>query len=605
MSEPSIGVDLSTFSKIRPYSVDDLRRYSAADLDPHTIQVGQILCQNLSFSPKGQRNLSSAFESLPQNTLGQDDFEIGFGSHHIIHSILKTDDGFNLAALVGALGEYFHEDVIVDFFSVLAKTSGLPVAWQPLEHQWRRMVGVLCGVLATSSLGMLLSSIEDAYPAAATGADGLDVGRLVDALLQVNGSTQKSAGAVRLTLGEEFVWVVAVAQWLFELKVAVSFPGSESAQPQQDAAVIIDFAKSADQASFKKLSISDSATSPSLLLGGRVSFEHLFRSCFGEAFTRIGDDNLAALICCASTIVRHRLDQLQPDWADRILSQVSASSGTTSSSFLDTLTAWFPELRRLSPRFRKYVSLDYEAAKATFDATYDGIRAHCPCPDCVDSRPMDKEDPSKCSRKIATFIISLSIALNRMFISPKLLPKRQGVLRLQRNWASEDVQKRIGQKSASSAPSETYLTIVGEYFTMTSGMLKAAAVLFANFSSPEIDQIDDLMGTTLFGLAIFATGAKDYKEAGIDSASVKRWKSAVHVSPGWMCLFGHEARLEIYEKLFDGPEFRELDALMKKEGELDKTRQVLKWRGRTMITSIVYRGDEEKKAYQDGWVGIG
>ena len=49
----------------------------------------------------------------------------------------------------------------------------------------------------------------------------------------------------------------------------------------------------------------------------------------------------------------------------------------------------------------------------------------------------------------------------------------------------------------------------------------------------------------------------------------------------------------------------ELDQVLGKPGGLDKIRQILKWKGRTMLSSIVWKGsDEEKMAERDGWAGL-
>ena len=130
-------------------------------------------------------------------------------------------------------------------------------------------------------------------------------------------------------------------------------------------------------------------------------------------------------------------------------------------------------------------------------------------------------------------------------------------------------------------------------------MIKLAAIVFANSTSPQIDAAETLMGITHCRLTIFSTGAKDV--AGVAPGDVTgktetRWKSAIQVSPGWLCLFGHEAKMEVYEATYGGPAMAE---------DLRKIRQILKWKGRTMLSSIVWRGSEEEKmAERDGWSGL-
>lgn len=605
-------IDLSTFSKIRPLTVDDLRRYSAADLDPHTIQVGQILCKDFHFSPQGQRNLAGAFDSLPSNLWNQTDFEIGYGTHHIIHSILKSDDGFTLAAIVGSLAEYFHEDIIVGFFLHLASQSRLPVAWRPLEHQWRRMVSVLYGVLATSSLGVLLSTIEASNATVIDPHEDVRVEDLLSSLRCLSEKCQSKGTAPKLRAAGELVWLAAAAEWLFGLSVSVvtHVPtivyNSPATTNTGEADITIEAVQTQPATGIGSLSLSEEQGVSKSILGGRVAFDHLFRICFGKPFLDIPEDSLAACICSASIIVRHRLDVEKPGWARGFLSQQSA--GGQSVGLAETLLAWFPELQRLSPRFRKFAKLSYDEAKATYDATYRSLQKHCVCSRCTSPTPAAQTlHPEQCSVLIAEFLVGFSVILARIFLAPRLLPKKHGVVALLRRWA--DVFASHRAEHEATAPSEIYLPHVGGFVKTSVSMIKLAAVVFTNSTSAEIEAAENLMGITHGGLIIFSTGAKDFTGAAPDAVTggkvEKQWKSAIQVSPGWLCLFGHEAKMEVYEATYGGPALAELERMFDQPGDLENIRQILKWKGRTMLSSFVRRGtDEEKQAERDGWAGL-
>ena len=180
-------IDLSTFGKIRPLTVDGLRHYGSADVDPYTIQLAGQLTDRFHFSQQGQRNLSVAFDSLPAKDYADGNFEIGYGEHHILHTILKHDQGFKTAALVGALSEYFYEDAVVEFFMLLTSKAEVPGAWRSLEHQWKRVASVLYGVLSTSTLGILLSSVEEKLP---TAQGSVYLERLLAALDQLSDASR-------------------------------------------------------------------------------------------------------------------------------------------------------------------------------------------------------------------------------------------------------------------------------------------------------------------------------------------------------------------------------------------------------------------------------
>lgn len=568
-------IDLKTFSKVRPLTVEDLKRFSAADLDPHTVQVGQILCRDFHFSSQGQRSLSESFERLPANLWGQSDFEIGFGTNHPIHTILKSDEGFNLAAVVGALTEYWTEDFVVEFFAQLSLRSDLPVGWRPLESQWRRMVSVLSGVLATSSFGTVLTSGESACLTGDHSNAEVQVQQVLDALDHLNKSKARSHLKLQAN-GEAAMWLAAASQWLYGRKAAIVSQSrilcATGATDTTDAEVIIDLVEKTAEESMTYLSLSEKPITGRYVLGGRLTLDHFFRSCFGQAFTSISDDLLAAMILASSNIVTHRLDEVQPDWAYSILSQASDSGGQTVS-LADTLTAWFPELRRLAPRFRKHSKLDYDQSRQLFDSTYAEMVRASPCKYCQGPRKEleDHPDPANCSIIVAEFIVRISFILARMVLAPGLLPKRQGVLSLLRKDREEYL--RFRHTSVQTSLSEGFVGHVAELFNSQVEMLKAATILFTNSTSPEIDRQTDLMGITHCGLTIFSTSAID-KIGGIRKA----YKSAIQVSPGWLCLFGHVAMLEVYESVPGGITFSDLPSLREADGDIGKARQLMKVR---------------------------
>ena len=609
MAGDSFDVDLSTFGKIRPLTIEDLKRYSAADLDPHTVQVGQLLCRDIHFSSSGQRNLANAFDALPTNLTNRPVFEIGFGQLHVIHSILKSDEGFRLASVVGALAEYFTGSVIVELFLQLANTSGLPIEWRPLEHQWKRMVQTLYGVMAVSSIGTVFSNIEDACQMSHDFDAEVNVKQLLENFLQLN--SLKNTGRRKLRAGGEAIWLAAVAEWLFGLRTAIiSGSGSpvylsQSTRTEEEADVVIVLVRPGVDDHLQQLSLSEKVLGARPIRGGRVTYERLFRSCFGDAFTSISEDLLAALVYSASSLVRHRLDEERPDWEYDILSQSSLGS-EKSVGLADTLTAWFPELHRLSPRFRKYAKQTYDESAATFDKTYHEIRRNCRCPYCIGGGlEKDEEDPTpeKCSIAVAEFVVRISFVLVRLFVAPKLLPKRQGIIAFHRRYYQATPAAKRRADLAAESPSKLFTPDVAKLFGSSVDVIKSAALIFANAISPDIESETRLMGVTYSGLTILSTGAKDMVVADVPQAKgqTRRWKSAIQVTPGWVCLCGHESRLEVYVNVLSGIAYDDLTKL-RSEYDSSKVRQLFKWSGRKMCTTIMHAGsNEEQQAVREGW----
>lgn len=589
-----------TLKRSPPLSIEDLQRFSSGDIDPWTLTLGQALCERFKFAPLGHRNIGSALHNLPGEQFSQQQFEIGYGTQHIIHYLLRSADGVALAAIVGVLAEYFKQDFVVDFFLLLAKKSKVPESLRPLERQWRRVVQVLYGVLAISTFGQC-SMLTEVSSADASG--DFDLEHVVNAMEIMSQVTQKREKGTTILCGPEVPFLAAVATWLFDLKYKVEGSQSASALNETGSTTDTDVIFSVRDASYE--SPADSLNTIANALpnyrhsidvhgnAGRVPFERIFQTTFGTNFTRIKDETLSAYIAGAARMMQDNLDSsAQPRFG--FLSHRSDSDHGPGFGFVQTMLGWFPELRRLSPRLERISKLSADEARARFIQAVAQLQTDCQCADCSGSG--SAESRQVCLITMLELVISMGIYVTRMIVSPRLYPKVKGIWKLYDRLSET---RRTQPKVKGKDPAEDYMHRIGRYLPTSVDMLKIGALLFTNSQSREIDDQPNLMGITHSGLTIYLNGG--FKD-NADTRLTGRGQAAltIRIVPGWMCLFGHEARMEVYEQGSLGWTFEECWEQVRLRTE---SVQMLKWKGDIVLSCLMRKNEQhEAQSEAQGWL---
>lgn len=587
----------SMLAKLKSFqspTVEDLQKYSTANLDPWTVQLGQVLCERFHFAPLGHRNLANVFSSLPGEQFRESSFEIGYGSQHVLNVLLRSPEGVSLAAIVGVLAEYFHEDFVIDFFSALANASEVPLRLRPLETQWRRMVRVLYGVLATSNFGQILINSGDFETNVGTNVDLNSTLRAMETMSEV---VQKKEKSVSVACGADIPFVIAVATWLFDLKY-VTTAGERTIQTSpglgshNDADII-----------FKLSDVGTSVASLTLdtvpkyhystdmyVVGGRVPFERLFKLTFGTIFTNIKDDTLATYLACAAKMMHEHLDSVGQGSEFAFLPHNVGPTSGPGFGFIETLIGWFPELHRLSPRFERLSKLSTDEAQKRFKEAVEKLKDSCGCATC---NPTSPERQRVCTVTVAELIISLGVYVTRMIVQPALYPKAKGIWALLKRL--QDAKVNAIEKTDAD---EDFMQRIGKHLPTIVEMLKMGAMLFSNSASKEIDAQANLMGLTHAGLTIFLNGG--YKSVTSDKASDRdRNPTTIRILQGWMSVFGHEVTLEVFSPNPSGWTFEE--GWEKVRSNIG-VQQIIKWQGPLLLTRFL-PVDEEAKAHAvaEGW----
>lgn len=589
---------VAKLQSFQPPTIEDLQRYSAANLDPWTIQLGQVLCDRFQFAPLGHRNLGSILSSLPEEQAGISLFEVGYGPQHVLHVLLRSSEGVCLAAMVGVLAEYFHEDFVIDFFSALANLSQVPLRLRPLETQWRRMVRVLYGVLATSNFGQVLKTAEDFE---------INVGKSVDlhgtlrALETMSQAVQKKEKSVSVVCGADFPFLVAVSTWLFDLKyVATAGEKTIHASPglgsQSEADIVF---KLSDAGSNTASLTADTAPRyhypvDMYVVGGRVPFERLFKLTFGTIFTSVKDDTISTYLGCAAKMMHDHLDSIGKSSEFAFLPHDIGLKSGPGFGFIETMVGWFPELRRLSPRFERLSKLSISEAQAKFTEAVAKLKDGCRCSTCNST---SSEPQEVCSVLVMELILSLGVYVTRMIVQPGLYPKAKGIWTLLKR--IQDAQVTTVEKPD---PVEDFMQRIGRHLPTAVEMLKMGAMLFSNSASKEIDAQANLMGLTHAGLIIFLNGG--FKGIASDKASDRdRNPTTIRVGSGWMCVLGHEVTLEVFSPSPTGWSFDQAWEAVRLGHE---TRQIFKWQGPLLLTRMMPPDEkEEAQVVAQGWFSTG
>lgn len=333
-----------------PPSIEDLQRFSSGNIDTWTLTLGQALCSRFKFAPLGHRNIGSALYNLPGEQFQQEQFEIGYGSQHVIHVLLRSADGVALATIVGVLAEYFQEDFVVDFFLLLAKKTNVPASLRPLEDQWRRIVQVLYGVLATSTFGQCSMLTELSSAGAST---DFDLDNVLGGLETLSHITQTKEKGTIITCGAEVSFLAAAATWLFDLRHKVE--GSQIAtSPDSSMTSGTETEIVFKMQHMEDMNYTDSTDSSANALptyrhsvdvhsnAGRVPFDKIFQTTFGANFARIKDDILSAYIAGAARMMQDNLDSLAQPSRFGFLSHGSTSDSGATFGFIQTMLGWFP-----------------------------------------------------------------------------------------------------------------------------------------------------------------------------------------------------------------------------------------------------------------------
>ena len=588
MAEDPDAIDWIAWSKTRfSITVDDLSRYNLANVDPYTVRIAQTLCEQFKISKEGQRNLAHAFGSLPESEY-RGILGMGYGPRHLVQTILKSDPGFVFLSICGVLCEYFSEDVVVGVFMELMKQSRIPPDMAPADFQWKRLVEVCYGVLATSPFGVIVNGFTE-HGKAGAHADGQTVAQSLKTMNNLATGREKSAS---ILAGADVPWFAAVAQWLFDLRFVII--GQDSQQRFISPGI-----READEAQLvfrvdRSNTNTSQETAPSgtpAVTGGRVVWETLFRSCFGSAFQHLDKDILACTVANTSAMIHGTIVRDQhADSRIFFLQQASDVPGLGGHGLNETIMAWFPELRRLSSHIEKWAWLPWEEARNKFDENMKILESTCTCSTCGGASTTPAEI---CKLSMVEVIVSLGLFIARMIIIPQLYPKRSGILSFyKRHHAGRLAHKPARAPRASDDFIKTFAAALPTPFQM----IHTACILFSGSAPLDQSESPACVTITHAGLCMAMTTLK----ALTDDPNITP-KASVLVSTGNYQYQGRLISLGIADEGIIGLGYSELFELSRTKPKA--IRQIAKLRGETLLMSLIMLNQgQEADAEARGWL---
>ncbi|ETI25469.1 hypothetical protein G647_02242 [Cladophialophora carrionii CBS 160.54] len=386
--------DWDALTKARhTFTTEQLLQFNAAGVDPYLIQVAELIGSQFNISLHGQRNPVNVFSSLPQAEFYGQRMGIGFSDRHIVRILAESNGGFAFLGIVSCLGEYFASDVIVAVIMKLGsniQTDGMWEGWEPSDSQWKRLVYLCQGLLATSPFGTLISRNHEDLE---TGTDHVNVAQIVEAL--VNLSDLVGGGAKNFSLehaGSDAYWFAAVAEYLFDLRVAVedpdgvllyARPGTNAKEAQfvlrsdvplysDEAAELLPLSEAfadighilgpSHRSALKTGAVAEPKNQLAPVSGGMVTWEKLFRSCFGRTFTDIEPSLVAVFTGGAASLLSSTLQYDHTKSQEFFLPHASTMRGLSGYGLVETVISWSPELRRMAPQMAKAARLPFQQA---------------------------------------------------------------------------------------------------------------------------------------------------------------------------------------------------------------------------------------------------
>ena len=433
-------IDWASWSKTRPLTIDALSIFNGTDVDPFTALVAGALCQQFKLSSQGVQNISRAFGGLHE-LHGHPVIGLGYTPRHVANQLLKSDDGSCFLAIAGALSEYYPPETVTAFFMLLATKSGLPPDMMPAESQWNTLISACAGVLATSQFGTVITRYAEICQASIS----TNPAEILEWVLALNDRTSG-------TISGDGPFLAAIAEWLFGISFTIQTEKGLDGDANGQAQFTI------------------RSTASELATAGRVQWDSVFRTCFGQAWRELNKDSLTAIIACASGLTHNSLLNSGHDPKTFFLRHEVGIPHLAGFGMNETIIAWFEELRRLAPGIPRYYKAHHgpEALSKDFDKHLQELETECRCSSCGDG------SAEICKVSMVWVIFALGLYVARMVVIPNLYLKVNGVQEYYRIIHHE----RSRRQKTHVGYSEWFITGLTEDLPTPFKMLEVACVLF-------------------------------------------------------------------------------------------------------------------------------
>lgn len=619
----------STLTAVRhSFTTVQLQQFNAAGVDPYLVQVAQLIGSQFNISPQGQRTLANVFSSLPQIEFHAHNLGIGFSDRHIARILSESDGGFAFLGIVGCLGEYFVEDFVVAVLMKLVNNleDDIPDGFEPGDFQFKRLVHLCQGVLSTSPLGIMIARNHESLRSLTS---HVNVSQVVAGLANMNALATGARERLSMTnTGSDAFWFAAVAEYLFHLTVIVqdttgaSIYATEPGADVSTTQLILQSEPPLIEEDFIDLNIpiptlpwfgiedgdSTASVSGTWVSGGRVTWEKLFRSTFGRTFTDIDSSLVADFVGGAASLLSATLNYDQTNPQVFFLPQANTIRGLSGYGLVETVTSWFPELRRLAPQMGKVARLPFQQARDRCDEVSKILESSCMCSACGNASSTSTEF---CRHSVVETILDLGVFIARTVVVPNLFPKRSGILAFYQRLHAARVQYRTREPPGT----EEFFRGFVAALPSSRDMIEIMCMLFTGGVPNSIT--DTTMSITHEGICVSLNAWNPFSSVRSPETEqqVTRQRAGVTVSSGsshmsgrifyrgyWMPTFKNQVsedgtNVQRHEPL----SFTESFELMRTNPR--EVKQVVRPRMGDLMFSYVRVGNgEEERAKKMGWI---
>lgn len=578
--------------KSQTFTLTQLLEYNAAGTDPYIVQVAELLGQQIRLGLPGQRNLANAFGSLPQAEFFGQHIGIGYPDGHPARTLANSDGGFMFLGVCAALSEYYAEDVVVGVIMEMLSVFDIPINLAPSDLQWKTLVHLCYGVLSTSPFGLLITRSGTALPLEGASAN---IRLIVDGLLGMSDIVDGAEKKISLSVGVDVYWFAAVAEYLFGLSFYIehesgttlaSSPGVDATHAQvQLSTQPPNFRQ--DSPDLRPLLDLYPGTIP--VTGGRVGWEKLFRSCFGRAFTDIDNHLLADGVSCLAGIVAASIEHQQTNTQLYFLPQASTVPGLSGSGLVETLTGWFPELRRLAPQMGKYAHAPFQEARDRLDEVTAALSAACMCSFCGNASSTSTDF---CKHTLLVYVLNLGLTIARTVTVPNLFPKRSGILSAYRQ--HHEIRKDFVTNNRRVEKAEDFMDNLASFFPTPRTLIEETCNIFTG-TQPDGRLTEETLALSHEGIFVSVTAWNP-----LIRRSEVRQRAGVAVTSGSSHFQSRIVHQALWSKGLGGLSYSEsLEVLRTRPKDVQR---IVKMKEGYLYFSFVFTDSEkEKEAERNGW----
>jgi len=524
-------------------AVKVLSRYSAAGVDQYTVIIGQIVCANFKLNVRGVQRLESAIMELKtMNTIGNM-LHFGFGVDSVVRNLAATEEGGILVALCAAATETFALDHAANIFWELVRTFKAPEKQIPSPMQWKALLKACAGTLAETEFPKMAEHFMHLH----SENDRLSVGRyerdvthrnargvsspdtIAEALLAIGKVSTGELVSISIVGGGNAGWLAAIAQWIFDLRVAIFDHECEllytnsphESQPQ----VRIFFIKPHKDASDLKVAVRGKVYQlrditemffmtenefGSALVCSRVPWVNALSLTFGSEFKRLMDMPRSfsrALLSAGRVFDGIARAESQVLITERRYCQTYFADGR-GRGFLSFAITLFPELEPLNGSIDTTVLRSFDSACESYSSSMAHINIGCGCVICTKGIEDGLFEERFCLALLVETIIVVVQSMSGISAPAALFPMRSGLEAFYRRQLklheSEKLQARMKKYGAIGAVMEFNNAESEDWNAEESVAIRRVIDAARLFSGRDIQSVDhEQVAISVSGIVVF------------------------------------------------------------------------------------------------------